>query len=783
MSPEIMALPTNDGEYILDTDASLDAIGATLSQVQNGRERVIAYGGRTLSKTERNYCVTDRELLAVRYFIEYYRQYLLGRKFLVRTDHQALRWLFSLRDPKDKIARWLETLSAFCFSIEYRPGHKHANADAMSRRCPRPHECRCPLLEDEEILKCGPCNKCKRRATLMDSDLMTAEGALNPEYELKLDEKYDIAEDENTIRAVRICEFGEPSVKVARAVRANERKNRRGSPPKKRRKLGRAGRIRCRKAEIAKHGYNLRNRGDGTDNSRGSDATLPATTSPVTQHKFWALPKLSELREKQLADPDIAPIIKWKEEGRRPSGKEISIQSPATRQYWLYWEALFLTEGVLFRRFAKRDGVGHYVQFIVPRTMTDAIMYQAHNALSAGHLGRKKTSERLLRRFFWYQMREDCDIWIERCDTCASVKKPPKKARAPLGEMLVGAPLDRVAMDTLGMLPETPRMNRCIMVMSDNFTKWAELLALINQQAKTCSDALTFNVFCRYGYPQELHSDQGRNFESQIFKELCTLFEIRKTRTSPGNPRCNGQVEQFNATLVKMIKSYLKGEQTDWDLALGALAGAYRASIHSSTGFTPNMMMLHREIEPPIAVMFGTHHHESYPSYGEYVADMKSKMQKAHDVARAYLGKAARRYKEMYDTKVNQNEYSIGDLVWLETDISQLDITPKLRVPYEGPYMIWRKVGPLDYELYMSRDKKKIVHHNKLKRYHGLKRPPGFYKVLKEAKDREESSSDVQIATGTSQSSVRRVRRVSRRQQGFYKVPKAVRDRKENSTD
>ena len=177
-----MALPCNEGEYILDTDASLDTIGAVLSQVQDGKERVIAYGSRTLSRTERNYCVTDRELLAVQYFIEYYQQYLLGRVFLVRSDHQALWWLFSLRCPKDRIAHWIETMSAFEFTIEYRPGVKHGNADAMSRRCTHPHECKCTLLIEEEILKCGPCAKCKRRALLMDSGLMSAEGALHPKY-------------------------------------------------------------------------------------------------------------------------------------------------------------------------------------------------------------------------------------------------------------------------------------------------------------------------------------------------------------------------------------------------------------------------------------------------------------------------------------------------------------------------------------------------------------------------------------------------------------------------
>ena len=165
-SAEVMAYPASEGLFILDTDASDKAVGAVLSQVQDDRERVIAFGSHALNKAERNYCVTDRELLAVKHFVEHYRQYLLGRKFLIRTDHQALRWLFSLKEPKARIARWIEILSAFDFEIEYRPGQKHGNADALSR-CPEPQQCQCS--KEVPDLKCGPCSKCRRKSTMMQS--------------------------------------------------------------------------------------------------------------------------------------------------------------------------------------------------------------------------------------------------------------------------------------------------------------------------------------------------------------------------------------------------------------------------------------------------------------------------------------------------------------------------------------------------------------------------------------------------------------------------------------
>ncbi len=167
VSPSVMGYPLNDGgDFMLDVDASGVGIGGVLSQIQGARERVIAYASRAMNKAERNYCITEQELLAVVYFVQYFRQYLLGRKFIVRTDHQALVWLFSLKEPSGKIARWIEILAQYNFQIEYRSGKKQGHCDALSR-CPSPKECTCADIDMSEPLKCGPCKKCQRRAETM----------------------------------------------------------------------------------------------------------------------------------------------------------------------------------------------------------------------------------------------------------------------------------------------------------------------------------------------------------------------------------------------------------------------------------------------------------------------------------------------------------------------------------------------------------------------------------------------------------------------------------------
>ena len=142
----ILAYPQQQGTFFLDCDASNVAIGAVLSQEQDGMEKVIAYGSKALSAAERNYCVTRRELLAVVHFCEAYRYYLYGKKFVVRTDHSSLRWLLGTKEPKDQLARWIQRLSVYDFDIEHRPGRKHGNADALSR-CFRGGECYHPVEE------------------------------------------------------------------------------------------------------------------------------------------------------------------------------------------------------------------------------------------------------------------------------------------------------------------------------------------------------------------------------------------------------------------------------------------------------------------------------------------------------------------------------------------------------------------------------------------------------------------------------------------------------------
>lgn len=130
----VLGLPKPEGRFILDTDASHDAMGAVLSQEQDGHEKVICYASNQLTKSQRKYCITRKELLAVHTYMSKFKHYLLGRRFVVRTDHRALLWILNWKKPiTSQFCLWKADLEIYDFDILHRPGQKHSNADALSR--------------------------------------------------------------------------------------------------------------------------------------------------------------------------------------------------------------------------------------------------------------------------------------------------------------------------------------------------------------------------------------------------------------------------------------------------------------------------------------------------------------------------------------------------------------------------------------------------------------------------------------------------------------------------
>ena len=124
----------DERKFLLDVDASFSAAGAVLQQRQEGELKVIGYASRVFQPCELRYSVTRKETAALVFGLKHYRQYLLGRRFIVRTDHSAMAFTRTASELIGQQARWIDFIEQFNCEFQHRSGANHANADAMSRR-------------------------------------------------------------------------------------------------------------------------------------------------------------------------------------------------------------------------------------------------------------------------------------------------------------------------------------------------------------------------------------------------------------------------------------------------------------------------------------------------------------------------------------------------------------------------------------------------------------------------------------------------------------------------
>ena len=761
--PPVLALPRQDGDFILDTDASNLAIGAELIQIQDAEERVVSYGSYALTKEQRRYCTTRKELLAIVRFTRQYRHYLLGRPFVVRTDHSSLKWLLNFKEPQGQLARWMEELSQYNMILEHRPGKKHGNADALSRR-PLPED-RCQLYAPAvklTDLPCGGCKYCSRadrewgnftrdvddtvRLTSLDNVETrngSAVGGFMPGSESHGRELSTPLADslvKGNQGKQEISKDYQESARVQCVAASNQVHGDNGKPVDNKAHVNRDD----RKGESAatKHksiatqetdvqdipAGKLEGLGDvglGTGDPCHSEGDvyieILAQNGDVNVKVYgislsgsqgtptcWGY-NLADLQTAQEADPNLTMILDWLRNSTEPSERDLFLASPCVKAYWLNKESFQLIDGVLYRQ---RDEE-YEKDLVVPTSLQEEVMCANHDIPSAGHQGVARTKARIKEKFYWYGMGGDIANYVATCATCSQNKKAERRGHVPMQEYQASAPMERVHVDFLGPLPKTTRGNEYVLMMVDQFTKWVECVPLPSQTAEVTAKAAVDHFFSRFGYPFQVFSDQGRNFESKLFTSLCEVLEIHKARTTPYRPSANGQVERFNRTLMDAVRCYIGDSQNRWDEHLQQIAGALRSAVNRNTGFSANKLMLGREVNTPAYLMFPKNAPKAV-QVDEYVATLMKNIQAAHNAARDSLKTSLQRMKRDYDVRVLQRTYEKGDVVYLLDTAVLKGKCRKLSSPWKGPAVVIQK---LSSSLFRVKLQKSIfvVNHDRIK--------------------------------------------------------------------
>ena len=629
-SPPVLTIPNATGQFILDCDASNVAIGGQLLQVQNDIERVVAYASFALSKHERRYCTTRKELLAVVRFTRHFRHYLLGREFKIRTDHNSLKWLTNFRHPQGQLARWLEELSAYSMTIEYRPGRLHTNADALSRR---PHPEVCSHISDfkHSDLPCKGCKICRR------SDMR--------------------------------ADFDENVDNVTNLVPSNA--------------------LSLNKLE---------------ETSYGLDVVIPVVQA-VTPASLWDNDRIVDA---QAQDPQLKFLHAWLHDHQQPADAELLLSGKAEKFYWINREIFFLEDGIIYRSQEEETSKD---LLVVPTSMKSDVLKLCHDIPTAGHQGIARTKERVKCTYFWYGMSTDIKKYVSGCTSCNQNKSGNRKKRYPLTQYHAGVPMEKVHIDFMGPLPKTPRGNEHILVIIDQFTKWVEAIPLPSQDAETTAKAAVNEFFTRFGFPLQLVSDQGRNFMSTLFREVCKLLHIHQARTTAYRPSANGQAERTNRTLISALRSFVNDQQNDWDDVLPLITSAIRSSKNRNTGFTPNKLMLGREIVSPADLVIpGLKADAAVPD--DYVQKLQENLQNAHETARKVLQGELLREKRDYDVKAHTDILQRGDAVYFIDKVQ----SNKFKPCWLGPGLVLSVLTPYLYVVRIKNRETKVLNHDMLKR-------------------------------------------------------------------
>ena len=202
---------------------------------------------------------------------------------------------------------------------------------------------------------------------------------------------------------------------------------------------------------------------------------------------------------------------------------------------------------------------GSEKDLVMPQGLKQTALELNHDLPSSGHQEKDRTKAWVKEKFFWYGLGREVKQFVATCPTCNQNKKATANGRVPMQEYQTGAPMERVHIGFLGPLPKTPRGNEYVLMMVDQFTKWVECVPLPSQTAGVTAKAAVDGFFARFGYPFQIFTDQGRNFESKLFTALCEALEIHKARTTPYTPSANGQVERYTDGCSQMLHQRLSG--------------------------------------------------------------------------------------------------------------------------------------------------------------------------------------------------------------------------------
>ena len=346
--------------------------------------------------------------------------------------------------------------------------------------------------------------------------------------------------------------------------------------------------------------------------------------------------------EEQKKNPVLATVSRLVRGGQKPTKEQRAQCDPEVLKFLYEWPRLIFNQDVLYRKQVNPDEEENW-QLLCPQQLRNMVCKLLHDDM--GHLGQDRTIALCQERFYWPGKSTDVVDGISKYYRCTSAKAPSLPHCAPLENIITSQPMEMVALDFL-VLEDGRGGIANVLVITDHFFKYAVAIPTTNQTTRTTARVFFDAFIVHYGCPTRIHSDQGRNFESKIIKELCAMAGMKKSRTTPYHTMENGCTERFNRTLISMLRTLEEEQKWNWKIIVPQLVHAYNCTQHHTTWLSPYFVMYGRQ--PRLAADL------QFPGSGtrcqtDYAKDLNKRLDTTYQVAQEAMKKAASRAKGNYD--------------------------------------------------------------------------------------------------------------------------------------
>ncbi|GIY68656.1 hypothetical protein CDAR_370541 [Caerostris darwini] len=358
----------------------------------------------------------------------------------------------------------------------------------------------------------------------------------------------------------------------------------------------------------------------------------------------------------------------------------------------------FLREGLLLCLRNSSDRHKYKAKLVVPRSKVLLVLKTCHDSRSVAHAGFSRTLKRIKEKFFWQNFYKDVKNYVASCHECISRRGFSKNQKAPVQRVpLPNFPFEKVGIDAIGPFVTSIEGNKHLIVMTDYFTKYAEVYPVKDIQSSTVCKVL-IDFISRHGIMRVLYSDRGSNFISVAMQEVYELLGISKQQCLSYSPQGNGAVERLNKTLVNALSHLVSFNQTDWCQQVPLALMAYRNAHHRSIDEKPSFLVNGRDLIMPADFIYA----EPVRSYSDTLSYRQEVINRLHNtfaLVKSNLEKSAEEISKNVAPLPKNKLIEVGNVVYLNTPKIKIHSSKKLSKLNEGPFRVITKHSPVIFEI------------------------------------------------------------------------------------